>query len=70
LATEQDFDRIVEMNESLNVEDPSEITPFDRAMMQRTLAEIRVNPIRGAVAVLELNDRLCGYALLISFWSN
>lgn len=64
LATEQDFSRIVEMNERLNVEDPSEITPFDRAMMQGTLAEIRVNPIRGAVAVLEVNDRRCGYAHL------
>jgi len=70
LATERDFNRIVEMNECLNVEDPSETMPFDRAMMLRTLTEVRVNPIRGAVAVLELNDRRCGYALLISFWSN
>jgi hypothetical protein len=27
---------------------------FDRAMMERTLAEILVNPMRGAVGVLEL----------------
>jgi GNAT superfamily N-acetyltransferase len=70
LATEQDFEHIIEMNERLNVEDPSETMPFDRAMMKRTLSEIRVSPIRGAVAVLKLNGQSCGYALLISFWSN
>jgi ribosomal protein S18 acetylase RimI-like enzyme len=70
LADEQDFDRIVEMNERLNAEDPSESMPFDRTMMQRTLGEILVNPLRGAVAVLESAGRRCGYGLLISFWSN
>jgi ribosomal protein S18 acetylase RimI-like enzyme len=70
LATDEDFDRIVEMNERLNSEDPSETTRFDRAMMRRTLREIEVNPIRGAAAVLELGHQRCGYALLISFWSN
>jgi GNAT superfamily N-acetyltransferase len=70
LAGERDFDRVVEMNECLNVEDPSETVPFDRANIRRTLAELRKHPIRGTVAVLELGGRLCGYALLISFWSN
>jgi hypothetical protein len=37
LATEQDFDRIVAMNERLNAEDPSETMPFDETMMRRTL---------------------------------
>ena len=69
-AHEQDFDRIVEMNARLNAEDPSEAMPFDVAMMRRTLTEMRVNPVRGAVAVLELSGQCCGYALLISFWSN
>ncbi len=70
LATRQDFDRIVDMNERLNMEDPSETKPFDRMMMRRTLSEITLNPIRGAVAILELEGKPCGYALLISFWSN
>jgi GNAT superfamily N-acetyltransferase len=70
LATRQDFDRIVDMNERLNTEDPSETTPFDRMMMRRTLSEITLNPIRGAAAILELEGKPCGYALLISFWSN
>ena len=69
-AAEPDFDRIVEMNVRLAAEDPSETTPFDGAMMKRTLTELIVNPVRGAAAVLELNGRRCGYALLISFWSN
>ena len=69
-ATGQDFPRIVAMNERLNREDPGETMPFDATMMARTLAEIVVNPLRGAAAVLEQNGRCCGYALLISFWSN
>jgi ribosomal protein S18 acetylase RimI-like enzyme len=69
-AAEPDFDRIIEMNVRLNAEDPSETTPFDGAMMKRTLTELMVNPVRGAAAVLELNGRRCGYALLVSFWSN
>jgi GNAT superfamily N-acetyltransferase len=44
--------------------------PFDSGMMRRTLAEFMANPIRGAVAVLEIGHGLCGYALLVSFWSN
>lgn len=70
LATRQDFDRIVAMNERLNTDDPSETMPFDGTMMRRTLSEITINPIRGAAAILELEGKLCGYALLISFWSN
>jgi ribosomal protein S18 acetylase RimI-like enzyme len=70
LAAGRDSARIIEMNERLNLEDPSQSTSFDRAMMQRTLTEIATNPIRGAVAVLASGHHLCGYALLISFWSN
>jgi hypothetical protein len=69
LVTRQDFDRIVAMNERLNTEDPSETMPFDGMMMRRTLSEITLNPIGGAAATLELEGKLCGYALLISFWS-
>lgn len=69
-ATRDDFDRIVAMHERLNAEDPGETMPFDATMMRRTLTEITLNPIRGTAAVLALEDRLCGYALLISFWSN
>jgi GNAT superfamily N-acetyltransferase len=70
LATPHDFDRIVAMHERLNAEDPGETMPFDGTMMRRTLAEITLNPIRGAAAILAPEGRLCGYALLISFWSN
>lgn len=70
LATQQDFDRIVAMNGRLNAEDPSETVPCNPGMMRQTLAELSVNPIRGAAVVLELSHELCGYALLISFWSN
>src|ERR1700758_845102 len=48
LATRQDFDRIVAMNERLNTEDPGETMPFDGLMMRRTLSEITINPIGGA----------------------
>lgn len=70
LATKDDDDRIIAMNERLNLEDPGETMPFDAAMMRSTLAEIEINPTRGTVAVLDIAHKIFGYALLISFWSN
>lgn len=70
LANERDFDRIVEMNARLNAEDPSEAIPFDPTTTRRTLAELMALPVLGVATVLEIKGDVCGYALLISFWSN
>ena len=69
LARTEDDDRIVALCLALYVEDPSPVFP-DAAQARRTLEELRRNPGRGLAAVLELDGRVEGYTLLISFWSN
>jgi ribosomal protein S18 acetylase RimI-like enzyme len=54
---------------ALNQEDPGP-RAVDAEQMQRTLIELRNNPIRGKVLVLDIEGHVQGYALLISFWSN
>jgi ribosomal protein S18 acetylase RimI-like enzyme len=68
-ADPRDDDEIVRMCVALNAENPGP-DPVPAAHMQQTLQTLRKEPQRGRVAVLELNEHLCGYALLISFWSN
>jgi len=64
-----DDEAIVRMCVSLNAEDPGpEPVPTDN--VRRTLRELREAPIRGRAVVLEIDGRVSGYALLISFWSN
>ncbi len=53
----------------LNREDPSPQPPPD-FHMQNTLEALEREPFRGFPVVLELEGRIDGYALLISFWSN
>jgi ribosomal protein S18 acetylase RimI-like enzyme len=38
--------------------------------MRRTLHALREAPLRGRAVALDIGGRVCGYALLISFWSN
>ena len=52
-----------------NHEDPGP-RPVPPAHVQATLATLRAEPYRGRAVVLELDGRVTGYALLISFWSN
>jgi ribosomal protein S18 acetylase RimI-like enzyme len=60
---------IVALCLGLYTEDPSPASPV-ASQVHETLAELRRSPGRGMAAVLELNGRIEGYALLISFWSN
>jgi ribosomal protein S18 acetylase RimI-like enzyme len=64
-----DDEAMVAMCIALNAEDPG-LQPVPAGNMRRTLQELRQTPLRGRAVVLELERRLCGYALLISFWSN
>src|SRR6187399_1134883 len=68
-ALELDDEAIVNLCLALNAEDPGS-HPVPAEYMRRTLQELRRAPARGRAVVLELNERVCGYALLISFWSN
>jgi ribosomal protein S18 acetylase RimI-like enzyme len=54
---------------ALNAEDPG-TEPVPAEHMRRTLAALREAPWRGRAVVLELDGQLCGYALLVAFWSN
>jgi len=69
IAGLSDDDEIVRMCLALNAEDPGP-APVPAENMQKTLLVLRKEPQRGRAVVLELEGRVCGYALLISFWSN
>jgi len=62
-------DRIVQMCAAFYVEDPAPY-PVPPAHMRRTLAALRDDASRGVAVVLEIDGIVCGYALLISSWSN
>lgn len=59
---------IVEMCVALNQEDPGE--PVSADQVRRTLAILRAEPARGRSVVAEVDCKVVGYALLVSFWSN
>ena len=69
LAAPSDDAAIVDMCTQLNAEDPGP-EPVPPAHMQRTLAKLRNEPMRGRAVVLELDGKARGYALLIAYWSN
>ena len=68
-ARESDDAEIVRLCLALNAEDPGP-HPVPESHMRRTLQHLRRTPEHGRAAVLEINGKICGYALLISFWSN
>lgn len=69
VAGPSDDEAIVRLCLALNAEDPGP-EPVPAENMQRTLLALRQVPLRGCAIVLEGEGRVCGYALLISFWSN
>jgi ribosomal protein S18 acetylase RimI-like enzyme len=68
-ATPADDDAIVASSLALYVEDPSP-EPVVAAQVQRTLAALRAEPLRGRAVVLDLDGAIAGHAFLIAFWSN
>jgi GNAT superfamily N-acetyltransferase len=50
-------------------EDPSPY-PVPTEHTRRTLDTLRQQPVRGLAVVLEIQQQIIGYALLISYWSN
>jgi hypothetical protein len=69
ISRPHDDDLIVDMCLALNREDPGP-QPVAIHQVRRTLAEVRANPVRGVIPVLELHRRVEGYALLVAYWSN
>ena len=68
-ARSNDDEIIIEMCRELNREDPGPHLVPD-SHMERTLAALRAEKTRGKAVILELDNKVEGYALLISFWSN
>jgi ribosomal protein S18 acetylase RimI-like enzyme len=69
LSQPDEDDLIVDMCLALNQEDPGP-QPVGVEQIRNTLMELRANPLRGRIAVLELDGRVEGYAFLIAYWSN
>ncbi len=68
-AAEEEDDAIIELCVALYEEDPAS-EPVPREHHVRTLSRLRAETVRGRVSVLEIDSALCGYAILISYWSN
>ena len=69
ISRPSDDDVIIDMCLALNREDPGP-RPVAARQISNTLVELRTNPVRGMVPVLELDGRVEGYALLVAYWSN
>jgi ribosomal protein S18 acetylase RimI-like enzyme len=68
-AVPADDGMIVSMCVALNSEDPGYVAVSPEQVV-RTLVKLREEPIRGHAVVCEVDAKVIGYALLISFWSN
>jgi ribosomal protein S18 acetylase RimI-like enzyme len=68
-AVPADDGLIVSMCMALNREDPGDVAVSPEQVV-RTLVKLREEPIRGQAVVCEVDAKVVGYALLISFWSN
>ncbi|MBZ0116069.1 MAG: GNAT family N-acetyltransferase [Sandaracinaceae bacterium] len=68
-TTLTDDEAIVALCRALYEEDPAP-HPVPVEHLRRTLEVLRGEPVRGRAVVLEANGEVCGYAILISYWSN
>jgi ribosomal protein S18 acetylase RimI-like enzyme len=70
-ATPGDDDAVVALSLALYVEDPA-TDPVPAEHTRRTLEALRAQPARGQVVVLAGTGggAVCGFALLVSVWSN
>ena len=69
LAHPGDDDGLIEMCARLYREDPGTV-PAEAVNMRTTLRALRSDSSRGRAVALEIQGHLCGYALLIAYWSN
>ena len=68
-ASAADDEAVVSMSVSLYLEDPGSIV-VEGNQVRRTIAKLREDSSRGRVVVCDIDRRVVGYCLLISFWSN
>ncbi len=68
-ARPEDGEEIVSMCLALNREDPG-LASVGAEQVRETLATFQRQPGRGRAVVVEVDDRVVGYAFLVPFWSN
>jgi GNAT superfamily N-acetyltransferase len=69
IANPNDYNSIISMSLALSEEDHGP-NPIDDDQVRRTLTTLQAEPWRGRAIVLEVEGRVVGYALLVSFLSN
>jgi ribosomal protein S18 acetylase RimI-like enzyme len=69
IAQPADDAAVVEMCVRLYEEDPG-LVPVPPENMIATLRTLRQEPFRGRAVVLDMQEQISGYALLMVFWSN
>lgn len=70
IAQPEDTVAIMALCAKLYAEDPSENPNSPPPIIEKTLAVLFAQPLRGKAVVLIQNHEICGYALLMAFWSN
>jgi ribosomal protein S18 acetylase RimI-like enzyme len=70
IAQPEDTAAIMALCANLYAEDPCEDPDSHQPIIEKTLAELFAQPLRGKAVVLVENGEVCGYALLMTFWSN
>ena len=68
-ATPADHEALTSLVLALYREDPATV-PMTTEKVERTLAVLAAEPVRGRAVVLEVEGVIAAYALLCSFWSN
>jgi ribosomal protein S18 acetylase RimI-like enzyme len=69
LARHDEDEQIVARCLALYTEDAGTV-PVGAEQIRHTLRELRAQPIRGRVVVLEERGQVRGYAIAVSYWSN
>jgi len=69
VAITADDEAVISMCLALDAHDPGQV-PVTVQQISHTLTKLREEPGRGRAVVCQVESRLVGYALLISFWSN
>ena len=46
------------------------IRPMSEEKIRRTFAEFESNPGKGSIVIIEKDNNIAGYSILINFWSN
>jgi len=67
--TPTDHDTVRELIYSLYREDPDG-SPVNDEKIRATFVEFAAHPEKGTVLVIEQDDHIVGYAVLVYFWSN